>query len=113
ERTTLLDETLKASRLGASNLRLSPLSLLRQAGDQELAGAPAAKRLPNSTRDQPALLPHRQPILHGQQQDRAALERELQDAVQRSRDMTAKASGAAATPAPDAAAAKPAAPAAG
>ena len=34
DRTSLLDETLKASRLGLSNLRLSLLSLLRQAGDQ-------------------------------------------------------------------------------
>lgn len=113
ERTTLLDETLKASRLGVSNLRLSLLSLLRQAGDQELAGAPVTKRLSNSIRDQHALLLHQQQILHDQQQDRAALERELQDAVQRYRDMKAKASGAAATPAPDAADAKPAAPAAG
>src|SRR5690606_16816790 len=113
ERTTLLDETLKASRLGVSNLRLSLLSLLRQAGDQELAGAPVTKRLSNSIRDQHALLLHQQQILHDQQQDRAALERELQDAVQRYRDMKAKASGAPATPAPDAADAKPAAPAAG
>ena len=35
ERTELLDETLKASRLGLSNLRLSLLSLLRQAGDNQ------------------------------------------------------------------------------
>ncbi|MEO6228045.1 MAG: hypothetical protein ABIO61_09375, partial [Thermomonas sp.] len=36
ERTTLLDETLKASQLGLTNQRLSLITLLRQAGDWEL-----------------------------------------------------------------------------
>ena len=107
ERTTLLDETLKASRLGLSNLRLSLLSLLRQAGDQELAGAPVTKRLSNSIRDQHAELLRQQQILLAQQEDRATLERELQDAVQRYRAMKDKDAG---TPPADAA---PAAPAAG
>ena len=44
ERTILLDETLKASKLGLSNLRLSLLALLRQAGDRELGGEPVGKR---------------------------------------------------------------------
>ena len=48
ERTSLLDETLKASQLGLSNLRLSLITLLRQAGDWELDKKPVPKRLANS-----------------------------------------------------------------
>ena len=78
ERTALLDETLKASRLGLSNLRLSLLALLRQ-----------------------------QQILVTQQQDRAALESDLQDSLRRYRDL--KRSDAPADPATTPAATVPAA----
>lgn len=84
ERTTLLDESLKASELGLSNLRLSLLALLRQAGDQELAG-PVIPRLSNSIRDQHADLQQQQQILLAQREDRAALETELQDSLRRYR----------------------------
>lgn len=86
ERTLLLDETLKASRLGLSNLRLSLLALLRQAGDQELDG-PVTKPLRDSIREQHAELLRQQQILVGQQQDRATLEHELQDSLRRYRDL--------------------------
>ena len=84
ERTILLDETLKASQLGLSNLRLSLLALLRQAGDQELAG-PVIPRLSKSIRDQHADLQQQQQILLAQREDRAALETELQDSLRRYR----------------------------
>lgn len=87
ERTALLDETLKASQLGLSNLRLSLLSLLRQAGDRELGGEPVAKTLGDSIREQHAELLRQQQILHAQQADRATLELELQDSVRRYRLM--------------------------
>lgn len=106
ERTALLDETLKASRLGLSNLRLSLLALLRQAGDQELAG-PVTKRLGNSIREQHGELLRQQQILVTQQQDRAALESDLQDSLRRYRDL--KRSDAPADPATTPAAAAPAA----
>ena len=82
ERTALLDETLKASRLGLSNLRLSLLALLRQAGDQELAG-PVNPRLGTSIREQHGELLRQQQILVTQQQDRAALESDLQDSLRK------------------------------
>jgi len=85
ERTALLDETLKASSLGVSNLRLSLLSLLRQASDKELAGEIVPKRLSNSIKDQHGDLLQQQAILASQRQDRAALDAELQDAVVRYR----------------------------
>ena len=96
ERTELLDETLKASTLGLSNLRLSLLSLLRQAGDKELAGEPVPKRMADSIRSQHDELLRQQQILGAQQKDRAALDAELNDAVARYRAL--KTPGAEAAP---------------
>ena len=85
ERTELLDETLKASSLGVSNLRLSLLSLLRQAGDKELAGEPVPKRLADKIRNQHDEMLRQQKILVVQRADRAELDAELNDAVARYR----------------------------
>ena len=104
ERTALLDETLKASRLGLSNLRLSLLSLLRQAGERELAGAPVPKKLATSIQSQHAELLRQQQIIATQERDRAQLELELQDSVRRYRDMKAPATAAPTDAAPPAAA---------
>ena len=91
DRTSLLDESLKASRLGLSNLRLSLLSLLRQAGDQELAGTPVPQKLSGSIQEQHAELLRQQQILAAQEQDRSELEAELQDSVRRYREMKGEA----------------------
>ena len=98
ERTELLDETLKASRLGLSNLRLSLLGLLRQAGDKELAGDVVPKRLADSIRKQHDDLLRQQQILAAQQKDRAALDVELNDAVARYRKLKAPAGETPASP---------------
>lgn len=103
ERTSLLDETLKASRLGVANLRLSLLSLLQQAADQELAGTPVPRKLADAVQRQHAELLRQQQILLAQEQDRAELEQELQDSVRRYQAMKA-----AAAPPADAAAPPPA-----
>lgn len=87
ERTSLLDETLKASQLGLSNLRLSLITLLRQAGDWELDKKKVPKRLADSILQQHNDLLRQQQILADQQQDRAALNAELADAVRRYRDL--------------------------
>lgn len=100
ERTELLDETLKASTLGLSNLRLSLLSLLRQAGDRELAGEPVPKRLADSIRNQHDELLRQQQILAVQRKDRAALDAELDDAVARYRALKAPVADTPSAPAP-------------
>lgn len=100
ERTSLLDETLKASRLGLVNLRLSLLSLLRQAGDQELANAPVTKAMTSAIQEQHAELLRQQQILLAQETDRAELERELADSLRRYREMKQGTAPASATPAP-------------
>ena len=99
ERTELLDETLKASRLGLSNLRLSLLSLLRQAGDKELGGEVVPKPLADSIRSQHDELLRQQQMLAVQEKDRAALDVELNDAVARYRALKAPAGGKAPAPA--------------
>ena len=99
ERTELLDESLKASKLGLSNLRLSLLSLLRQAGDKELGGEVVPKRLADSIRTQHDQLLRQQQILATQEKDRAALELELEDAVARYRALKAPATSTPAKPA--------------
>ncbi len=85
ERTELLDETLKASSLGVTNLRLSLVALLRQASDKELAGDIVPKPLTNTIRDQHTDLLRQQQILVAQRQDRAALDEDLKDALLRYR----------------------------
>ena len=85
DRTTLLDETIKTSQLGLQNLRLSLLSLLRQAGDQELAGEAVPAPLRTAILSQHDELLHQQRILADQRRDRAALDSDLADAVQRYR----------------------------
>lgn len=85
ERTMLLDETIKASQLGVANLHLSLLSLLRQAGDLELAHVPVPRTLAGSIQRQHAELLRQRQILQAQQADRAELERELADSLRRYR----------------------------
>ena len=89
ERTELLDETLKASTLGAANLRLSLLTLLRQASDREMASEVVPKSLVNTIRGQHDELLRQQQILAAQKKDRAALDADLQDAVARYRALKA------------------------
>jgi hypothetical protein len=90
ERITLLDEAVKASRLGVSNLRLSLLGLLRQAGDRELAGEPVPARLADNIRRQHDELLRQQRILASQRRDRTTLDGELADAVARYRALKAE-----------------------
>lgn len=85
ERTALLDESLKASALGVSNLRLSLLGLLRQAGDHELAANPVPRKLADAVLEQHRELRRQHQIMAAQRRDRAELENELTDAVQRYR----------------------------
>lgn len=107
ERTELLDETLKASSLGVSNLRLSLLTLLRQASDKELAGDIVPKGTTNAIRDQHLELLRQQQIMARQRIDRDTLDDDLQDAVLRYRALKAPPAQAAA-PGPEPSPASPA-----
>ena len=85
ERTTLLDDALKASALGESNLRRSLVVLLDQANNLQLAGRPVPDNLLANLRRQHAELQKQQRIIVEQQADRASLEVELADALARYR----------------------------
>jgi len=85
DRADLLDASIKASVLGLQNLHQSLLSLLTRASDDELAGTAVAKPRQDAMRSQHAELLKQQRILAGQRVDRAALDAELADSVQRYR----------------------------
>ncbi len=87
ERADLLDASIKASVLGERNLHQSLLSLLTHAADDELAGTAVPRPRQLAMRDQHAELLKQQRILAQQRADRAALEAELADSVQRYRTM--------------------------
>lgn len=86
-RITLLDETVKASTLGVAGMRQSLVSLLRQAGDAELAGKPVPKPLAESIRTQHAQLVRQQSLLQRQRTERAAVDVELDGALKRYREL--------------------------
>jgi hypothetical protein len=83
ERTTLLDDALKASTMGEANLRRSLVVLLDQANNLQLAGRPVPKNLLANLRGQHAELMKQQRITAGQRVERANLDAELDDALQR------------------------------
>lgn len=85
ERISLLDDALKASTLGEANLRRSIVSLLDQASGLELAGKPVPATTVANLRNQHAELLKQQRILAQQRSDRASLDSELADAVERYR----------------------------
>jgi hypothetical protein len=85
ERITLLDDALKASQLGETNLRRSLVSLLDEASDLELANKPVPPALLASIRTQHDELQKQLRILGQQRLDRAGLDDELAEAVTRYR----------------------------
>ncbi len=87
ERITLVEESLKTSRLGIINLRQSLLSLLRQAADLELQSKPVHKALANNILRQHGDLLRQQEILREQLHDRASLGSDLEQALERYREL--------------------------
>lgn len=93
ERITLVEESLKTSRLGVANLRQSLLSLLRQAAELELQGQPVRKPLADGILSQKADLLRQKAIMAKQLQDRASLGSDLEQALDRYRAMKTGADG--------------------
>ena len=87
ERIDLLDETVKASRLGIENLRQSLLARLRQASVLELAGKPVPANIAANIDQQHRELRRQQAILAAQQRDRGALGGEFDLAIGRYREL--------------------------
>mgnify|MGYP003575806328 CR=1 FL=1 len=87
ERIILVDEALKTSHMGVTNLRQSVLSLLRQASDLELQSKPVNKPLSDSIRNQHQDLLRQQAILEQQLAERASLGDDLEQALVRYREL--------------------------
>ncbi len=100
ERVDLLDETVKASRLGVGNLRQSLLGLLRQAGEMELAGKPVPANVAANIANQHRELRRQQAILVTQQRERAALGGEFDTAIARYRELKRPSTATAPAPVP-------------
>ena len=101
ERIDLLDETVKASRLGVVSLRHSLLGLLRRAGEQELAGTPVAAPAAATIASQHAELRRRERLLAQQLVERAELDQELERVLGRYRELKRPPTAAAIAPMPD------------
>ncbi|TWI13636.1 hypothetical protein [Aerolutibacter ruishenii] len=86
-RITLLDETVKASSLGITGLRQSLVSLLRRAGEAELAGKPVPAPLTASIQSQHQQLVRQQAMLVRQREERATMDAELAGALKRYREL--------------------------
>ena len=83
ERTAVLDETIKASRLGVEGRRQSLISLLRRAGESELQGKPVSKAASDNIRTQHDQLIHQQQLLVQQLAAREVVDEDLAAALER------------------------------
>jgi flagellar biosynthesis/type III secretory pathway chaperone len=87
-RIILIDESIKTSRMGVANLRMSLLTQLRQAAEAELHGRPVGKPLLQNITGQHADLMRQQQILEQQLREREELDASLQEARERYRSLT-------------------------
>lgn len=85
ERITLVEESVKTSQMGMANLRLSLLTLLRQAAELELQDKPVRKALADNILQQHADLLRQESILERQLEERAHLGTDLESALERYR----------------------------
>ena len=86
-RLGLLDAAVKSSRLGVEGLRRSLVTLLRRAGEAELAGKPVAKALTGNIQVQHQQLRRQQALLADQQLERNTADEDLASALQRYREL--------------------------
>ncbi len=83
ERQAVMDESIKASRLGVEGRRTSLISLLRRAGENELSGKPVAAPMQDNVRIQHDQLLRQQALLAQQLGDREVIDEELAAALER------------------------------
>jgi hypothetical protein len=80
-RIALLDDTIKATQLSIGGLRQSLISLLRQAGEAELAGKRVPANLTGTITTQHSELIRQQAMLVTHRQDRSEIDAELEHAL--------------------------------
>lgn len=84
-RISLSEGTVKASQMSVTGLRQSLLTLLRRAGESELAGKAVAKPLADNIRTQHGELLRQQGMLVQQQREAGEIEGEFTNALERYR----------------------------
>ncbi|GAB3387005.1 hypothetical protein GCM10027432_21660 [Lysobacter fragariae] len=89
ERIALLDDSIRASQLSIGGLRQSLLSLLRQAGEAELARKPVSAAIAGNIQKQHAELMRQQAMLVTHRQNRSEIDVELEHALQTYRELKA------------------------
>lgn len=83
ERIALMDETIKASRLGVEGRRQSLISLLGRAGETELSGKPVPKKASGNILTQHELLLRQRSMLASQLAERELIDEDLAAALER------------------------------
>lgn len=89
DRMALLDDTIKSAQLSIGGLRQSLITLLRQAGEAELAGKPVPTNLSGTIRAQHGELLRQQGLLATHRLDRSEIDAELASALQTYRALKA------------------------
>lgn len=84
-RISLSEGTVTASRMGVAGLRQSLLTLLKRAGEAELANQPVTKRLAVDIRQQHSELVRQEKMLAQQQREASLIESEFADTLARYR----------------------------
>jgi len=87
ERIGVMDETIKASRLGVEGRRQSLISLLGRAGENELSGKPVPKKASENIQTQHELLLRQQAMLADQLAERELIDEDLAAALERYHQM--------------------------
>ncbi|HEY5802481.1 MAG TPA: hypothetical protein VIT90_02135 [Lysobacter sp.] len=83
ERIGVMDETIKASRLGVEGRRQSLISLLGRAGENELSGKPVPKKASDNIQTQHELLLRQRTMLAAQLAERELIDEDLAAALER------------------------------
>lgn len=89
DRIALLDDTIKATQLSIGGLRQSLITLLRQAGESELAGKPVPANLTGTIQTQHAELLRQQTMLASHRENRSEIDAELASALRTYRALRA------------------------
>lgn len=85
ERSTIVDNNVRTARYNVASLREGLVTLLRSAGERELAGQKVNDKLAGDIRQRHAELVRQQQLQAGFEQQRRELESEIEQALQRYR----------------------------
>jgi len=87
ERTSIVDNSVDTARYNVASLRDGLVSKLQQAGSAELAGKPVNAKLADEIRQRHLELMRQQALLQSFEQQRRELSSEVQDTLQRYREL--------------------------